>query len=239
MQIYISIVDDSKSDMLYLKERIEKWARDNNHTVEITTYPDGMCFVNAVKAESLPCNVVFLDILMPEKNGIQIADILNNECPQIYKVLYSSAIEYTSKGYIVNAVRYLLKNTRGLDDDIYECMEYIVKRINEDSAYYYDASSARTIIKPIPCNMIVSVCVSGNYAQINTIDGEHIKHRTTLKEVKERLPENFLLCNRNTIVNVRFIKQVRDHSVRMDDDTEFVISNSHSARFMELLSEVM
>lgn len=191
-----------------------------------------------IKENGLTCNAVFLDILMPQHDGIQIADVLNKEFPQIYKVLYSSAIEYTSRGYIVNAVRYLLKNSKSLNDDINECMECIVKRSKEDNAFYYDASSARTNIKPIPCNRIVSVSVTGNYAQINTIDGETIRHRATLKEVKEHLPENFLICNRNTILNARFIRQVRDHSVKMDDETEFVISTSHSSEFMEMLSEI-
>ena len=238
MHILISIVDDNKNDYEFLKERIEDWAQQTCNTVDITYFPNGSSFIKALRGNKLLCNVVFLDVLMPKKTGLQIADILNNEFAGIYKVLYSSAIEYTNKGYIVNAVRYLLKNSKDLNEDIVECMEYIKKRLNEDASFYYDASTARTVHQPIPCNQIVSVTVEGNYVVINTIDGEHIKHRSTLKALKERLPDNFLVCNRNTLINARFIKQVRERKVKMEDGTEFSVSLSQSSGFMEKLSEI-
>lgn len=238
MHILVSIVDDNENDYKFLREQIENWSEKTGNTVNITYFPNGSSFIKSLRKNDLSCNVVFLDVLMPKKNGIQIADILNNEFPNLYKVLYSSAIEYTSKGYIVNAVRYLLKNTKDLNEDIVECMGYIKKRLNEDNSFYYDASTVRTKHKPIPCNQIVSVTVAGNYAVINTISGEHIRHRATLKNAKDRLPDNFIVCNRNTLVNARFIKQVRDHRVRMDDGTEFAVSLYQSSNFMEKLSDI-
>ena len=239
MHILISIVDDNKNDYEFLKERIESWSQQTCNTVDISYFPDGSSFIKSLRAHKVLCNVVFLDVLMPKKTGLQIADILNNEFVGIYKVLYSSAIEYTNKGYIVNAVRYLLKNSKDLNEDIAECMEYIKKRLNEDASFYYDASTARTKYKPIPCNQIVSVTVEGNYAVINTINGDHIRHRSTLKNVQDQLPDNFLICNRNTLVNARFIRQVREHRVRMDDGTEFSVSLSQSSGFTGKLSEIL
>lgn len=238
MHILISIVDDNKNDCEFLKEQIESWSQQNRSTVDITCFPDGSSFIKSLRESNLLCNVVFLDVLMPEKTGLQIADILNNEFADIYKVLYSSAIEYTNKGYIVNAVRYLLKNSKDINEDIVECMEYIKKRMNEDASFYYDASTARTKHKPIPCNKIVSVTVEGNYAVINTINGDHISHRSSLKHVKAQLPDNFLICNRNALINARFIKQVREHRVRMEDGTEFSVSLSQLSGFMKKLSEI-
>lgn len=239
MHILISIVDDSKSDYEFLKEQLESWSQKTGNTLDITYFSAGSAFIKALRENKLLCNVVFLDVLMPKKTGLQIADILNNEFAGIYKVLYSSAIEYTNKGYIVNAVRYLLKNSKDIKEDITECMEYIEKRLNEDASFYYDTSTARTKHKPIPCNQIVSVTVTGNYAVINTIDGEHIKHRTTLKAIRELLPDNFIVCNRNTLINARFIKQVRERKVKMEDETEFSVSMSHSSDFVRNLSEIM
>ncbi len=238
MHILISIVDDNKNDYEFLKEQIENWSQQACSTIDITYFPDGYSFIKSLRENNLLCNAVFLDVLMPDKNGLQIADILNNEFADIYKVLYSSAIEYTNKGYVVNAVRYLLKNSKDLNEDIVECMEYIKKRLNEYASFYYDASTSRTKNRPIPCSQIVSVTVEGNYAVINTINDEHIRHRATLKNVKDRLPDNFLICNRNTLVNARFIKQVREHRVRMDDGTEFSVSLSQASGFIEKLSEI-
>ncbi len=239
MHILISIVDDNKNDYEFLKEQIEDWSQQTRNTVDIAYFPDGSSFIKSLRAHKVLCNVVFLDVLMPKKTGLQIADILNNEFADIYKVLYSSAIEYTNKGYIVNAVRYLLKNSKDLNEDIAECMEYIKKRLNEDASFYYDASTARTKHKPIPCNQIVSVTVEGNYAVINTVNGDHIRHRAALKNVKDRLPDSFLICNRNTLVNARFIRQVRERMVRMDDGTEFSVSLSLSSGFIKKLSEIL
>ena len=236
--IMISIVDDNKNDYIFLKTEIEKWADCNDTLTEIHYFVSGTDFITALSEKNLPCNVVFLDIIMPEKDGMQIAEVMNKDYPDIYKVLYSSTIEFLSKGYIVNAVRYLIKNAKDIDENIVECMDYIKKRIYEDTSAYYDLSTAKIKIPPIPCNQIVSVSVAGNYVLIHTIDGSKHKQRKSLKAMENELPEHFIHCNRKTLVNIRQIKQIADQRVIMKDKSEFQISSLSAGKFLESLSKL-
>lgn len=236
--IMLSIVDDNKNDYIFLKARIEKWADSNGMLTEIHYFVSGSDFITALSEQKLPCNAVFLDILMPKKDGMQIAKIMNNDYPEIYKVFYSSTIEFLSKGYIVNAVRYLIKNAKDIEDSIVECMDYIKKRIYEDTSAYYDLSTSKIKIPPILCNRIVSVSAAGNYVLIHTIDGGEYKQRKSLKAIGDELPEHFIHCNRKTLINVRQIKQIADYHVMMKDNSEFQISMVSAGRFLESVSEL-
>lgn len=236
--IMISIVDDNKNDYAFLKTRIEKWADSRDTLTEISYFVCGSDFITALSEQKLPCNVVFLDIMMPEKDGMQIAEVMNNDYPDIYKVFYSSTIEYLSKGYIVNAVRYLVKNARDIDEDIVECMDYIKKRVYEDTSAYYDLSTPKIKTPPILCNQIVSVSVAGNYVLIRTIDGVEHKQRKSLKTMEDELPEQFIHCNRKTLVNVRQIRQIANHRVIMKDKSVFQISVASAGRFLASVSKL-
>ena len=236
--IMISIVDDNINDYEFLKKRIKLWEQKTGVSVSISYFSCGYDFIKAMTADNHPCNVVFLDIMMPETDGMKIAEIMNRDFPKVYKVLYSSAIEYSSKGYRVNAIRYLIKDSAQIEADIDECLDYIKERIREDTSEYYDVSSPRMFVPPIPINNIVSISVEGHYLLIKTIGGDEYKQRKTLKEIKAHLPQIFILCNRKTLINVRQIKKIGNHMVTMMDNTSFKITVSSSEAFLEQVSRL-
>ena len=61
-----------------------------------------------------------------------------------------------------------------------------------------------------------------------------IRSYGTLKEVEDALPENFFRVNNQTIVNLRFVKNVDKENVILDD-REFPLSRRRRKGFLEAL----
>ena len=69
----------------------------------------------------------FLDIDLPDLNGLEIAAILRQRYPEMVLIFVTSFIEYAPSGYKVNAFRYLLKAK--LDEELSSCMDDLQEKL--------------------------------------------------------------------------------------------------------------
>lgn len=76
-------------------------------------------------------DILFLDVEMDEKNGMEVAEEIRNMNFDIYIVYVSAHIQYASEGYKYEAVRYVLKN-KLLTAGIEESLSSIIKRKNNE-----------------------------------------------------------------------------------------------------------
>ena len=103
----IAICDNDMDFVLKLKACIDDYlARSNLAGVyELFSSP-----AKLLDADLLAADVVFLDVDMPEINGIEAAGLLRRKYPDVVLVFVTDYIEYAPAGYRVDAFRYLLKS---------------------------------------------------------------------------------------------------------------------------------
>jgi CheY-like chemotaxis protein len=102
----VLIVDDSPTDVLYLRKLIEQ---SDRHVLTATTGEEAL---NVLKG--FECALVLLDIELEGLNGFQVADrIRGNERTRNLPIIFISATsrddEHVFRGYDVGAVDYLFK----------------------------------------------------------------------------------------------------------------------------------
>lgn len=87
-------------------------------------------------------DVIILDIEMPEVNGLQIAEILNNELPQLKKIILSAYItpDTISQAIEAGVVSILPKDTK--EDELYYAIKKAIAGEN-----YYSAFVSKVILK--------------------------------------------------------------------------------------------
>lgn len=127
-------------------------------------------------------DVVFLDIEMPEMNGIELAEQLENRSPRTRIVFVTAFNEYAIQAFELNAIDYLVKPVQK------ERLHKTINRLHEQLRY-----------TPVPqsINKQSMVCLFQSLRFINA-EGEEImaKWRTT----KVRSLFLFLLHNRGVLV---------------------------------------
>lgn len=196
-------------------------------------------FLSSVEAveylKKHPVDVIFLDINMPEINGIHFNKFIS---PEIQIVFITAYEEHALASYDVGATDYLLKPVSF--DRFYEA---IIKCTNNQSikSLSLKENIAPTIlvksdkkVVQIPIGEIIYVEGLKDYAKIFYANGQREIVRESLKKIMEVLaPYDFLRVHRSYIVPVKKIQLFSGNTIKIGD-IEIPISKSYRTDLVTL-----
>lgn len=208
------------------------------------------CAVDAINylstVEGRAVNIVFLDIEMPDLNGIDFmraADLRNKEV-----IIYSSQEKYALESYEYDVCDYLLKPVsyarfvkaigkarialaQGSDDaaDEPEDSNFAMLRDNQGCTHKLNLSE------------VVAVEAEQNYVSIKATTKEILVH-LPMKKVLEMMPEN-IVCriHRSFAVGLRYISKIDKDVVSVDAEglhKEYPLSRSFGPNLKKALNDL-
>lgn len=193
---------------------------------------------NAIEAfealQSLPVDVIFLDIKMPTITGIDFLKSLKNPPLVIFTTAFN---KYAMDGYELNVVDYLLKPISM--HRLLQAAEKVGERLQtrNDAS---DPSTQPNYIFVKHDNKLVKVTFADilyiegmqNFIRIHTSSKQYlITH--TMKAMEEALPGNsFFRVHKSYIVNLDAITSVFGNTIEIDK-TEIPIGNNYRTDFMK------
>jgi DNA-binding LytR/AlgR family response regulator len=175
-------------------------------------------------SRELEPDIAFLDIRMPVKSGIEVAEALAGSCHIVFVTAYD---QYAVTAFEQGAVDYVLKPvTAERMDKVVERLKQRLERTPADLATVLAQLNARETGGPlrwikaslgpsmrlIPVDEVVYFHAEDKYTKVVTAEGEALI-RKTIKELFDELDgEQFWQVHRGTIVNLRAIARVdRDY----------------------------
>lgn len=207
----IIVVDDNE---VAQKQLISMLSTIENCNI-VETFTNPLKAIEFVKSNS--CDVVFLDIEMPELSGIELVQSMRAHLPQV--VFYTSNPEYALECYDYNVTDFLKKPVTL--PRLLSCIDRIEekKKIIE-SAVKTDKSEINSLfIKTdsryvkLDFDEILYVEASGDYVVFKTTERSYIVH-STMKNIGNNLPkEHFIKVHRSYIVNKDKIVDIEDMSL--------------------------
>ncbi|MCL7764071.1 LytTR family DNA-binding domain-containing protein [Polaribacter sp. Z014] len=235
------IVEDSRLARNELKELI-KAHKEIEILGEAENVDDGFKLINDTNPDLL-----FLDINMPEKDGFELLEMLD----QVPTTIFTTAFdEYAIKSFDYNAFDYLLKpiNQKRFSKSI----EKVIESFNNNLATAVKNESALSLDKQIfikdgeKCWLVKIEDISlfeivGNYTRVYFDNNKPLIYKS-LAQVEEKLPkEVFFKANRQQIININHVKKVVSWfngklKVEMNSGEEVEISRRQSYLFKEQLS---
>lgn len=181
-----------------------------DHLIEIgysilgtaSNYNTAIEILNAKKVD-----LIILDIhLKGEKNGIELANYIkenNSEIPFIFLTAYSDtasikeAIKTRPSGYLVKPFE---------KHDLFSAIE--VALLNFEKKHNQKKKSLlvkhQGIFIKIDIDSIIYIESDKNYLIIQCINDSY-RYRSTLTEIKESLPDNFIFTHKGFIINCNFV----------------------------------
>ncbi|CAH1197688.1 Protein-glutamate methylesterase/protein-glutamine glutaminase [Paenibacillus plantiphilus] len=99
----VMIVDDERLALVNLRKQLEKVGG----TIIVHELLDAESAIQALSMQDL--DVVFLDIQMPGRDGIALAEVIQSIQPSIHIVFVTGHNEFAIKAFELNALDYLLK----------------------------------------------------------------------------------------------------------------------------------
>ncbi|MCR4766029.1 MAG: LytTR family DNA-binding domain-containing protein [Bacteroidaceae bacterium] len=197
-------------------------------------------------------DAIFIDINMPDLNGMDFVKSLFNPPLVVFTTAYS---EYAIEGFKVNAVDYLLKPF-GLDD-FQRAANKVLRQYQLLHQQEASATMAATATPPTTDEGNNVLFVKSEYrmvridiARIRYVEAMseylrlHLEDESkpviallSMKKLEERLPSNFIRVHRSYIVNVQKIQHIERGRIVMNKETYIPISEGYKDVFNQFLSE--
>ncbi|MBC3916897.1 response regulator [Undibacterium sp. CY18W] len=196
----ILIVDDEA----YARDKLRRLVAEHVAGASVTEARDGREALDSI-AKHKP-ELVFLDIQMPELDGISVASQLTVPLPLI--VFVTAYDQFALQAFDANAIDYLLKPYD--EARFLRAMHRVEERrstARKTGAEQHLLLSEKGRVLVIKLADIVHVEAADNYVLICTAQEQHMM-RQTLSGLHERLGHSFVRCHRRHIVRVDQIIQV-------------------------------
>ncbi len=207
------VVDDEP----LARARVLSLLRDENDIDVVGECSNGQDAILAIEGSSP--DLLFLDVQMPEVNGLDLArTIANNGTAAV--VFVTAYDEYALGAFEVHALDYLLKpfSVERFRSALGRAREHVAQRRAagaNGSGNGLNAQRNRLIIKSSGRIYFVRTAdidwceAAGNYVRVHTGTQSHLV-RDTMSHVESQLdPQQFVRIHRSTIVNVDRIQEIR------------------------------
>lgn len=193
-------------------------------------------------------DAVFLDINMPDLNGMDFAKSLERNHSQGPIMVFTTAYsEYAVEGYKANAVGYLLKP---YSFDEFEAAAQKVKEISEIRQQAFNAVSTQNDddgiifvksdykIVRIVTESISYIEAMSEYLRITCEDkNKPVIVLLSMKKIEEHLPSSmFMRIHRSFIINLNKIIEIKKNHVVLDGDVSLPIGDNYKDAFMNYLN---
>ena len=202
-------------------------------------------FTNAVKAldflRESEVDLMFVDINMPDLNGLEFVKSLTQKPLLIFTTAYS---EYALEGFKVDALDYLLKPfsfaefskaaTKARTQ--FELIQKAPEKLESNDDYLFIKSEYKII--RINLNDIIYIEGMKEYIRIHLVGQKPVMTLLSMKAVEAKLPsEKFMRVHRSYIVNLKKVTTVERLRIVYDDKTRIPVSDNYKEKFQAFLDK--
>ena len=234
------IVEDSRLARNELKELIKEH-KEIMLLGEAENVDKGFELINKVNPDLL-----FLDINMPEKDGFELLEMLD----EVPVVIFTTAFdEYAIKSFEYNAFDYLLKpiNQKRFSSSITKVLEQFSDNSQSNENINTLSLDKQIFIKDgdkcwlVKINDISHFEIVGNYTRVFFENNKPLIYKS-LAKIEEKLPNDvFFRANRQQIININHVKKVVSWfngklKIEVNSGEEIEISRRQSYIFKDQLS---
>lgn len=189
-----------------------------HHISEFNSSTD---FLAAFIQQDRHYDLIFLDIIMPEVNGMELARQIRKQGSEATIIFITSSRDYALQGYDVNALHYLMKPVA---NDVLERLiisDYRDKFQNNFLVFKSGVHNLRVPLKDIIC-----LETAGRRVAINLMDGV-VYFPGKLLELLENLPqEDFVRCHQAFAINLRNTKELTPQTAIATNGKETPVSRT-------------
>lgn len=184
---------------------------------------------------SQPVDALFIDINMPDLNGLEFVSSLPEQPMVVFTTAYA---EYAVESYRVSAVDYLLKPfdfagfQRAATRLLKQCTSSVQQPARQETCLF-----VKDGYKYVNINIadILYAKAMSDYVRLYLNDGNSVITNITMKLLKEKLPGHFLQVHRSYIVNMNQVREIERCSIVLDESTRIAVGENYKKDFLNYL----
>lgn len=210
----IYICEDSKSDALRLKHHLNTFSKEKQYDFEIVSFTSGEELFTEYRQTSIQPNLIFLDIYMDGKNGMDTARQLRSLGYNNGIIFTTSSTEHAMDSYEVNALYYLQKPYD--HNHFVNAMERCSHIFKMTQPKFAITLKKKKIFVPYTDILFFE---TGQHAVILHTVSDTISFRNSLSQIAETFcqADNFLTVGRSYLINLNHVTGRLQNDLIMSD----------------------
>lgn len=233
----VVLVEDNVEAMETVKAYLERYSEENGLQYRFTWFDNP---INFLTKYNLDYDVIFLDIQMPNMNGMDLAHKIREKDDAVPLIFITNMAQFAIKGYEVGASDFIVKPVSYYDFSLK--FERVVKKLVKQSDEIRIAVSSGGSTKYVFARDVRYVEVLKHRLKYYTTDGEFDASGSLSKMQTLLEPLDFVRCNNYCLVNLRYVFGVKGYTLtvftgRGDEKVELVISQPRKKEFMQKLND--
>jgi DNA-binding LytR/AlgR family response regulator len=191
--------------------------------------------------ESTPVDLMFLDINMPDLNGLDFVKTLENPPKVIFVTAYS---EYALDGFRVDAIDYLLKPISYVDflksankvKSWFDTHQQKSDEVRSNKEFLFIKSDYKLL--RINFNDIKYIEGMSEYIRIHLNNAKPVMTLLSMKSIEDQLPKDrFMRVHRSYIVNLTRISVIERNRIIFDGNVYIPVSDQYKSNFQSYIDK--
>lgn len=224
-QLNIIICDDEQNTCSMLEDMLDDIAFDLNMQIQCSSIHTGCELINSSILSNT--DILFLDIELPDINGIELGHKINETGYNIKTLIITSIKRYSLLAYDIRPYGFIVKpfNINTIKNHILKiCKEFDDNHIRFEYILDYHTHYV---------NMNEILFFESNHKKIRMLlkDGTQKEFYGKLDSIISKLPDYFCRINKKYIINCRFVTERTNSEVYLSGNKTIKISDTYRRDF--------
>ena len=227
----IALLDDDKTALLISKGAIESFFQEKNIAISLDAFSNPLNFLAMAKEENY--RLVFLDIDMPELNGLEVGEQVKNINPQTDIIYLSQREDLVFDTLKLHPFGFIRKSK--IIQDFASVLELFVNTaLNTNLENKKITFTTKTETVSADIDTIMYIEGNRNYQTFYLKDGSSFNARVLMGDLESKLNEHgFIRIHKGYLVNYLFIRQIGTNEVSLTNNKTLPMSNKRKDEIME------
>ena len=227
----IALLDDDKTALLISKGAIESFFQEKNIAISLDAFSSPVNFLAMAKEENY--RLVFLDIDMPELNGLEVGEQVKAINPQTDIIYLSQREDLVFDTLKLHPFGFIRKSK--IIQDFANVLELFVNTaLNTNSENKKITISSKTETISADIDSIMYIEGNRNYQTFYLKDGSTFDARVLMGDLEIKLKEHgFIRVHKGYLVNFLFIRTIGVNEVTLTNNKILPMSNKRKDSIME------
>lgn len=209
----IAICDDNELQIDIFMHRINNFLKRNGDVKAlITPYDKGQPLIDDI-TDGEWYDIVVLDIVLKEENGIEVARELRTNGYDGNIIFWTAYKEYVFEALDILPVHYIIKGSE--NGRMYSAFNYALEHIHKSTLMI----KGKDFIHRVEFQNIEYIESLNKYIIIHCTCGTVYTERCKLSDIEELLDSRFLRCHQSYIINMDEVKEVNTSFLMFSGNT--------------------